>query len=97
MPILLPTIRTSQIPGNYGRRSDGSALSPEGCRSGRRLAAGPSKKDIGVLVSAGVDFIAIDGFGGGTGATNGYVRDNVGYSPCVCPAPGCPGARPSRG
>ena len=34
--------------------------------------------DIGVLVETGVDFIAIDGFGGGTGATNNYVRENVG-------------------
>jgi glutamate synthase domain-containing protein 2 len=29
-------------------------------------------------VDAGVDFIALDGFGGGTGATEKYVRENVG-------------------
>ena len=30
------------------------------------------------MARAGVDFIALDGFGGGTGATDNYVRENVG-------------------
>ncbi|VVC72062.1 Inosine-5'-monophosphate dehydrogenase [uncultured archaeon] len=36
------------------------------------------EKDVEALASCGVDFIAIDGFGGGTGATDCYVRENVG-------------------
>jgi len=31
-----------------------------------------------ILAQAGVDFITLDGFGGGTGATDLYVRENVG-------------------
>ena len=53
---------------------------------GAKIGCGAIEKDIGALVSAGVDFVAIDGFGGGTGATNGYVRDNVGI-PLVCALP----------
>ena len=45
---------------------------------GAKIGCGAVEKDLSVLVSAGVDFIAIDGFGAGTGATNPYVRDNVG-------------------
>jgi Glutamate synthase domain 2 len=36
------------------------------------------RKDLDVLLDAGTDFIAIDGFGGGTGATHYQVRENVG-------------------
>ena len=36
------------------------------------------KKMLKYLLNAGVDFIALDGFGGGTGATDKYVRENVG-------------------
>ncbi|MFZ3167917.1 MAG: glutamate synthase-related protein [Candidatus Methanoperedens sp.] len=45
---------------------------------GAKLGCGNVEKDIQVLVDAGVDFIALDGFGGGTGATDLYVRENVG-------------------
>jgi methylamine---glutamate N-methyltransferase subunit C len=45
---------------------------------GAKIGCGAIERDISVLVKAGVDFIAIDGFGGGTGATNDYVRENVG-------------------
>jgi len=45
---------------------------------GAKLGCGDVEKDVGVLVDAGVDFIALDGFGGGTGATNPYVREHVG-------------------
>jgi len=45
---------------------------------GAKIGCGNIEKDIKVLVDAGVDFIAIDGFGGGTGATDLYVRENVG-------------------
>jgi methylamine---glutamate N-methyltransferase subunit C len=49
-----------------------------GAPVGAKIGCGEIEKDISVLVSAGVDFVALDGFGAGTGATNGYVRDNVG-------------------
>lgn len=52
---------------------------------GAKLGCGNVEKDIRVLVDAGVDFIALDGFGGGTGATDLYVRENVGIQflrPC---------------
>jgi methylamine---glutamate N-methyltransferase subunit C len=45
---------------------------------GAKIGCGDVKADVSVLASAGVDFIALDGFGGGTGATNLYIRDNVG-------------------
>ncbi|MDI6645034.1 MAG: glutamate synthase-related protein [Methanobacteriaceae archaeon] len=45
---------------------------------GAKIGCGNIEKDLEVLVDAEVDFIAIDGFGGGTGATNIYVRENVG-------------------
>ncbi len=45
---------------------------------GAKMGCGNVEKDLRVLVDAGVDFIALDGFGGGTGATELYVRENVG-------------------
>ncbi len=45
---------------------------------GAKIGCGNVEEDIKILVSAGVDFISIDGFGGGTGATDRYVRENVG-------------------
>ena len=45
---------------------------------GAKIGCGNIEKDVKILVEAGVDFITLDGFGGGTGATNSYVRDNVG-------------------
>jgi len=45
---------------------------------GAKIGCGDIEKDIQVLVDAKVDFIALDGFGGGTGATDFYVRENVG-------------------
>ncbi len=53
---------------------------------GAKIGCGAIEEDIGVLIGAGVDFIAIDGFGGGTGATDDYVRDNVGI-PLVAALP----------
>ena len=50
----------------------------EGAPIGTKIGCGDVKADVKVLVDSGVDFIALDGFGGGTGATNLYVRDNVG-------------------
>ncbi len=45
---------------------------------GAKMGCGNVEKDLRILVDAGVDFIALDGFGGGTGATELYVRENVG-------------------
>ncbi|MBM4240416.1 MAG: DUF2769 domain-containing protein [Euryarchaeota archaeon] len=45
---------------------------------GAKIGCGNVEKDIKILVNAKVDFIALDGFGGGTGATDVYVRENVG-------------------
>ncbi|MDD1675373.1 MAG: FMN-binding glutamate synthase family protein, partial [Methanomicrobiales archaeon] len=45
---------------------------------GAKIGCGAIEKDCEVLMNAGVDFIAIDGFGGGTGATTYAVRENVG-------------------
>jgi len=53
---------------------------------GAKIGCGNIEKDLAVLVEAGVDFIALDGFGGGTGATDIYVRDNVGL-PLVAALP----------
>jgi methylamine---glutamate N-methyltransferase subunit C len=49
-----------------------------GAPIGAKIGCGDVKADVSVLASIGVDFIALDGFGGGTGATNLYIRDNVG-------------------
>lgn len=45
---------------------------------GAKIGCGNVEKDVEALASAGVDYIAIDGFGGGTGATDAYIKDNVG-------------------
>jgi glutamate synthase domain-containing protein 2 len=45
---------------------------------GAKIGCGNVEEDIGLLAGAGVDFIALDGFGGGTGATDLAVRENVG-------------------
>ena len=45
---------------------------------GAKIGCGNVEKDIQVLGNAGVDFIALDGFGAGTGATDIYVRGHVG-------------------
>ncbi len=49
-----------------------------GAPIGAKIGCGDVKADIKVLADSNVDYIALDGFGGGTGATDLYVRDNVG-------------------
>lgn len=49
-----------------------------GAPIGAKIGCGDVEKDVRVLVNAGVDFITLDGFGGGTGAADLYVRENVG-------------------
>ncbi len=49
-----------------------------GAPVGAKIGCGNIENDIKILAEAGTDFIAIDGFGGGTGATEYFVRENVG-------------------
>ena len=57
-----------------------------GAPIGAKIGCGNVEDDLKVLVDAGVDFIALDGFGGGTGATTYFVRENVGI-PIVAALP----------
>ncbi len=50
----------------------------KGIPVGAKIGCGNIEDDVRVLAESGVDFIALDGFGGGTGATDKYVRENVG-------------------
>lgn len=50
----------------------------EGVPVGVKIGCGNIEDDVTMLANSGVDFIALDGFGGGTGATDKYVRENVG-------------------
>ena len=50
----------------------------DGVPVGAKIGCGDVRKDVEILAHAGVDFITLDGFGGGTGATDLYVRENVG-------------------
>jgi glutamate synthase domain-containing protein 2 len=53
---------------------------------GAKIGCGNVEEDVVDLAAAGVDFIALDGFGGGTGATTLVVRENVGI-PLVAALP----------
>lgn len=50
----------------------------KGVPIGAKIGCGDIEKDLQILVKSGVDFIALDGFTGGTGATDYYIRENVG-------------------
>jgi glutamate synthase domain-containing protein 2 len=50
----------------------------QGVPIGAKIGCGNIEKDIQILVESGIDFITLDGFGGGTGATEFFVRENVG-------------------
>jgi glutamate synthase domain-containing protein 2 len=50
----------------------------DGVPIGAKIGCGNVEKDMEILLEAGVDYIALDGFGGGTGATTSYVRENIG-------------------
>ena len=50
----------------------------DGVPIGAKIGCGDIEEDIEILVDSKVDFIALDGFGGATGATNLHVRENVG-------------------
>ncbi len=65
-------------PGDLVRKIEWLRSLTGGAPIGAKIGCGAIEADVSVLVEAGVDFIAIDGFGGGTGATDTYVRENVG-------------------
>lgn len=50
----------------------------DGVPVGAKIGCGDIERDLEVLIDAEIDFVAIDGFGGGTGATSCAVRENVG-------------------
>jgi methylamine---glutamate N-methyltransferase subunit C len=50
----------------------------DGVPIGAKIGCGDIENDVEILVDSGADFIALDGFGGGTGATEYFVRENVG-------------------
>jgi glutamate synthase domain-containing protein 2 len=50
----------------------------EGSPIGAKIGCGNIENDVGILAECGVDFISLDGFGAGTGATEFFVRENVG-------------------
>ena len=58
----------------------------DGVPIGAKIGCGNVEKDIEILANAGVDFISLDGFGGGTGATEFFVRENFGI-PIVAALP----------
>ncbi|MCJ7632135.1 FMN-binding glutamate synthase family protein [Candidatus Bathyarchaeota archaeon] len=45
---------------------------------GAKIGCGNVEDDVEILADSGIDFISLDGFGGGTGATEFFVRENVG-------------------
>lgn len=49
-----------------------------GAPVGAKIGCGNVEKDLDILIDSKVDFIALDGFGGATGATDHYVKENVG-------------------
>lgn len=53
---------------------------------GAKIGCGDIEADVEMLAESGVDFIALDGFGGGTGATELFVREHTGV-PIVAALP----------
>jgi methylamine---glutamate N-methyltransferase subunit C len=58
----------------------------EGVPIGAKIGCGNVENDVEVLANSGIDFIALDGFGAGTGATEYFVRENFGV-PIVAALP----------
>jgi glutamate synthase domain-containing protein 2 len=58
----------------------------DGIPVGAKIGCGNVEDDVEILANSGVDFISLDGFGGGTGATEFFVRENVGV-PIVAALP----------
>ena len=53
---------------------------------GAKIGCGNVENDVEILTNSGMDFIALDGFGAGTGATEYFVRENFGV-PIVAALP----------
>ena len=73
-------------PGEIGDKVAWLKSLTGGVPVGAKIGCGRVEEDVGDLAAAGVDFIALDGFGGGTGATDLVVRENVGI-PLVAALP----------
>jgi len=58
----------------------------DGVPIGAKIGCGNVENDVEILTNCGVDFIALDGFGAGTGATEFFVRENFGI-PIVAALP----------
>ena len=58
----------------------------DGIPIGAKIGCGDIDNDVEILAESGVDFISLDGFGGGTRATEFFVRENVGI-PIVAALP----------
>jgi glutamate synthase domain-containing protein 2 len=58
----------------------------DGVPIGAKIGCGDIENDVKILADSGVDFISLDGFGGGTGATESFARENVGI-PIVAALP----------
>ncbi|KUK01933.1 MAG: Archaeal glutamate synthase [Methanobacteriaceae archaeon 41_258] len=58
-----------------------------GAPIGAKIGCGDIEEDIRLLLDSGVDFISIDGFGGGTSTAFTHIRDNVGL-PLISALPG---------
>jgi glutamate synthase domain-containing protein 2 len=58
----------------------------DGVPIGAKIGCGNVENDVEILANSGVDFIALDGFGAGTGATEYFVRENFGV-PIVAALP----------
>lgn len=50
----------------------------DGVPVGAKIGCGNIEADLEILVSCGVDFVSLDGFGAGTGATERFARENLG-------------------
>ena len=50
----------------------------DGAPVGAKIGCGNVEADIEILVKCGVDFVSLDGFGAGTGATERFARENLG-------------------
>jgi len=70
-----PDIRSES---DFRRKVDWLRKLSDGKPVGAKIGCGHVEQDVEACVHAGVDFIALDGFGGGTGATEYFVRENVG-------------------
>jgi len=57
-----------------------------GAPVGVKIGCGNIERDVQILAESGTDFISLDGFGGGTGATEMFIRENVGI-PIVAALP----------